>query len=418
MVLGPLAFLLLFASCTKPPHARYVPPETVRTHQWYVHYADNDLDSACPLLERRLQEHEDELPTLLYYAETLRRLKRLAAADSVADRALSIDEHSGFAWRIKGDIRNPQFTGKDSVFSGDSSVYYYRKAIEVDPDECMTWELLWIAAMREGDSAQEHSALRHLHTCGTYTESAYEFARWLLGLLPDSAVLLTNGDMDTYPLRVLQAAKQWREDVAVVNVSLLNLRHYYRYVCRYQGIPAALDDDQVEAIEHHVVNGEVETIAAQFLSGWTDLAGRGQFGRPLCVAVTVSKKLLPDQLRQTMALKGPYYLMADTADPYGDPETLEAAVRFLDIEKLKGPFIRDDVVSPILLKAQGGRSLDANFVAAALSAAIGYARTRQNEKALAMAEWAEAYLDTVGNCTPAFVNKVQMLRTHILDGAQ
>lgn len=412
-VLGTLFLFLLLSSCTTPPHGSYVPPESLRTQPWYSHYADNDLDSACVLLEGRLDKHKDELPTLLYYAETLRRLKRLTAADSVVDRALAIDERSGFGWRIKGDIRNAQFTGSDSVFSGDSSVYYYRKATEVDPNDCVTWELLWITAMREGDSAREHSALRHLHTCGTYTRSAYEFARWLLSLLPDSAVLLTNGDMDTYPLRVLQEAKQLRRDVAVVNVSLLNLKEYYRYVCRYQGIPTTFTDDELAAVEHRLADGEVETIAAQLLSGWIERAKLEQFGRPLCAAVTVSKNLLPTEFREAMALKGPYFLMTDSEDPYGDPDTLEAAVRLLDIDELAGPFISDDVVSPVMLKVRGTRSLDANFLAAALSAAIGYKKAQQDGKALGMVEWVEAYLTAVGNDDANLADKVRMLRAHI-----
>ncbi|MBD3241934.1 MAG: hypothetical protein GF331_15195 [Chitinivibrionales bacterium] len=390
----------------------------MRTQPWYVHYAANDLDSARLLLKERLKEHEDELPTLLYYAETLRRLKKHAAADSVADKALSLDPNSGFALRIKGGLRDAQFTGTDSVSGRDSSVYYYRKAIEVDPDDCVTWELLWIAAMEEGDSAGERSALRHLHSCGIYTQTAYAYARWLLGLLPDSAVLITNGDMDTYPLRVLQVAERFRPDVAVVNVSLLNLESYYRYVCRYHGIPMAFADDELGEIEHRLNDGEVETIAEQFVSGWIDLASRGQLDRPLCAAITVSRRLLPEELTQRLSLKGPYYLLADTLDMYGDPETLEAAVRFVDVDKLSGPFISDKIVSPLLLNVKNKRPLDANFVATALYAALGYQKAQRPDKAVEMLDWAEAYLEAVGNEHSEMADKLQLMRTRIVGDAQ
>jgi hypothetical protein len=59
------------------------------------------------------------------------------------------------------------------------------------------------------------------------------WARDMLEPLPPAAILLTNGDNDTFPLWYLQHVEQVRPDVSVVNVSLLNAAWYVSHLQRH-----------------------------------------------------------------------------------------------------------------------------------------------------------------------------------------
>ena len=59
-----------------------------------------------------------------------------------------------------------------------------------------------------------------------YSEFMRNAARNYLTSCPKNAILITNGDNDTYPLLYLQAKENFRTDVTVVNFSLLQLPNY------------------------------------------------------------------------------------------------------------------------------------------------------------------------------------------------
>ena len=57
---------------------------------------------------------------------------------------------------------------------------------------------------------------------GSHKFFAYDFIRNMIGALPEKAILLTNGDTDTFPPWYLQAVEKFRPDVTLANISLLN----------------------------------------------------------------------------------------------------------------------------------------------------------------------------------------------------
>jgi hypothetical protein len=61
-----------------------------------------------------------------------------------------------------------------------------------------------------------------------------EMARNYLNSCDKDAILFTNGDMDTYPLLYVQEAENFRKDVLIVNLSLLNLGRYINHLATFK----------------------------------------------------------------------------------------------------------------------------------------------------------------------------------------
>ena len=96
--------------------------------------------------------------------------------------------------------------------SGDSTWTHNRRAVADDPKNGDAWLSVWKHAVARGDSAWERRSLETLSRIGFFTGAALAYNRWQLERLPANAVLLTNGDMDTFPSVVLQGALGVRRD--------------------------------------------------------------------------------------------------------------------------------------------------------------------------------------------------------------
>lgn len=63
-----------------------------------------------------------------------------------------------------------------------------------------------------------------------YSDLYLDFAKNLLDSCEPNAILFTVGDNDTFPLLYIQARKAYRQDVTVINLSLLNDNKYTNYI--------------------------------------------------------------------------------------------------------------------------------------------------------------------------------------------
>ncbi|HEX7319190.1 MAG TPA: hypothetical protein VF399_02395 [bacterium] len=90
-----------------------------------------------------------------------------------------------------------------------------------------------------------------LHYPGIDFEVLLEWAENLLRSTPQDAILITNGDNDTYPLWYLQSLKGIRNDVIVVNWSLLNTAQYIRYLIK-NGLPLEINDAEIDSLRPYM----------------------------------------------------------------------------------------------------------------------------------------------------------------------
>lgn len=86
----------------------------------------------------------------------------------------------------------------------------------------------------------------------------------MLKSTPKGAILITNGDNDTYPAWYLQN-KGVRADVLIVNRSLFNLKKYVQFM-QEQGLPLELTSAELDKYKHRKEDDALVTISDQLIA--------------------------------------------------------------------------------------------------------------------------------------------------------
>ncbi|UCC10946.1 MAG: hypothetical protein JSW02_06140, partial [candidate division WOR-3 bacterium] len=107
-----------------------------------------------------------------------------------------------------------------------------------------------------------------------------EYNENMLKSAPQSALLVTNGDNDTYPAWFLQQ-QGVRNDVLIVNRSLLNVTEYVQFLMD-QGLPLDISDAELSMITYKKVKDAVVTRSDQLIERLAR-----QEKRPLVLSTTV-----------------------------------------------------------------------------------------------------------------------------------
>lgn len=284
-----------------------------------------------------------------------------------ARKGVEVDPGSATAQAVLGSVIWKNYCKSESDDPGPS-IRALEEALRLDPSLPDPHFTLWVLRVYQGDRDRAADELRALLQNELIPEPVVDFGyNQLIGLEPD-AILLTNGDNDTYPALALQAARGLRADVSVLNVSLLNAPWYQEYVLSGPN-PPPIPRVKAEGKEPPmipVVRGLVRNLQE---SGWK---------RPLYVAVTVMnpKQFMDNRLR----LEGLVYRVLPESG--GEPD--------IDITKLEdnltGKYRLDSTTSLALdwEHANAVGRLAQNYAAALarLSGALGESGSKDRARPL------------------------------------
>ncbi|UCF77867.1 MAG: hypothetical protein JSW03_07060 [Candidatus Eiseniibacteriota bacterium] len=158
---------------------------------------------------------------------------------------------------------------------------FLERAIAIDPNYTDPWFSLVIHYMDSGDMERLDLALRRLLESGVITDEVMDLNYNMLVGLEKDAIVITNGDNDTYPGWILTRILNVRPDVNIVNRSLLNTEWYPLYVIE-RGLPRFIGKTELEDLR--------ESILQELKRKKTGPSAGGPFGDTLIVKIVESAK--------------------------------------------------------------------------------------------------------------------------------
>jgi tetratricopeptide (TPR) repeat protein len=119
------------------------------------------------------------------------------------------------------------------------------RALALDPSFVDPWFSLVAHYIEQGEMENMDVALRRILETAAISEEVMDYNYNLLAGLEEDAILITNGDNDTYPGWILTRLLDHRSDVRIVNRSLLNTSWYPLHVIE-EGVPRFITGSELE----------------------------------------------------------------------------------------------------------------------------------------------------------------------------
>lgn len=118
---------------------------------------------------------------------------------------------------------------------------------------------------------------------------AYYYAWNMINFLEEDAIIITNGDNDTFPLWYLQQVEGIRPDVDIVNLSLIQINWYIEQL-KDRDVPMSFTYDEIERMTPYWTRdpdtGELNLISLRDIT-LHDIIRENNWERPIYFAVTV-----------------------------------------------------------------------------------------------------------------------------------
>lgn len=367
---------------------------TYKTNQDFIRglalYQTNQLNKALPYFQKAVESESQNSELQAYLAETYRRLDRKPDAVIHAKKALRLHPCYSFALTCLADTYNPMF-GKWEKAHFDTTWKYLQKAAECDSNDGNAWVGIWCEAIRRGNQSLEKSALQHFISSGFLTPSLLAYTRWVLRDLPRNAILLTNGDMDTYPAVALQEVENLRTDIAIVNLSLLNTPWYVRHIRDRYRIPLPFEDHEIDKLHPFKnKNNEIITISKLMVKVWMKMQNDKTLYNPIAIAPTVGNQHYPSNTEKHLIFFGPFLLWRSSPMGIVDEEsTIQKSLLALNPNDFVGSLTSKQDRSPVRLNYTN--LILKNISHAALYYTDLQIKSNNTEEAQKMLNWLEQF---------------------------
>jgi hypothetical protein len=211
-----------------------------------------------------------------------------------AEKAVRLEPDNAEACATLGSYKS-QMLCPGQPADPSEAIRLLERALELNPGMDDPRYTLWVLLLSQGKTEQAAGQLRALLDAGALPEPLVDLGYNMLAGAEPNAIILTNGDNDTYPPLALQVGRGFRTDVAIVNLSLLNTPWYRRQL--REGplhVPVPLLEGKAEGMQSQAaLTGLIEDLAKD---GWK---------RPLYAAVTVYLNYY--KIPNTLSLEGVLY---------------------------------------------------------------------------------------------------------------
>jgi tetratricopeptide (TPR) repeat protein len=347
-----------------------------------------ELQSAIALLDSVVALDPTGADAYAIRAAALRYSGSLEAGIASARAALELSPCHSYAHTVLGDLLNPQFTSESDLVSADSAWAQYSEAVRCDSTQVNAWMGLWTSAMSRDDEATERRAIASLYRNGMFTPAMLAVSRWRLRDLPANAILITSGDLDTYPLIAVQREENIRPDVAVVNTSLMNTTWYPRWVRDHTGVSLPVADDEIDALEAYADDdGRMVTVDRIYLNRWIAQIRHHEIARPLVISTTVEWPSDQQELKGFSRNAGTHYLPGDVLET--DTAAIARRLRDVDGRAFAGGATSTRDMSPY---RYGAAAPGYAVASAAMTLAYEHLANGERDRARDVARWLRTFV--------------------------
>ena len=189
----------------------------------------------------------DSWETLRSKTEDALGKKNYSEALEYLENALSSDPENAEIHYYIGQTYRMMLFADGSIINNVNMPYaskssdHFRKAIEISPkytgnkfvvDPYSKIQSIWgsvaMTYLYNDNPDSARWALKHGQEEGGFYPAIMEYNKNIMASCEKNAILFTNGDNDTYPMWFLQFIEEYRRDITVINLSLLNVPWYIK----------------------------------------------------------------------------------------------------------------------------------------------------------------------------------------------
>lgn len=215
-----------------------------------------------------------------------------------------------------------------------------------DPSDGYAWVNLCDESILQARFDLMRESVRKLRETGFLTDAMLAYARWELATLPGGAILITNGDMDTYPAWTVQETEGFRSDVIVAERGLLGTRQFLGYLRDQRHVPIPLTDAEIDSIlDSGLYPTDLLEVSNRVFAGWREMAKEGTLGHTLVLATTVYPDVYEPIMPQLLYI-GPGLLYRPGEDnEHPDRDALRRSLAGVEVAKFAGPLVDEHDLS-------------------------------------------------------------------------
>lgn len=135
-----------------------------------------------------------------------------------------------------GESYEYQYASYLQLNKKDDGLSHLNLAYQLNPTNPEIWDDKLFQAVIEENQADQRGFANALVEVGYYSGALMEYNSNVLNSVAQNGVLITYGQLDTYPLMVLQKGYEYRTDIKIICIEWLNSDKYKKQLTRQLGV--------------------------------------------------------------------------------------------------------------------------------------------------------------------------------------